>query len=47
MVEAMQQQSTGMQAAQRSVFVRLWFNMRMTVRRLFGKKDDPNIYPFF
>jgi hypothetical protein len=46
-VVAVMQQSTSMRPVQRSFFAKMWFSMRMSLRRLFGKKDDPNIYPFF
>jgi hypothetical protein len=36
-----------MQRAKPSFFSRLFGTIRMRVRRLLGKRDDPNIYPFF
>ncbi len=34
-------------AAQRSFFGKFYDSVRARLRKLFGKKDDPNIYPFF
>lgn len=28
-------------------FARLFASLRYRLRRIFGKSDDPNIYPFF
>ena len=33
--------------AQRSFFGNFFDRVRARLRKLFGKKDDPNIYPFF
>jgi hypothetical protein len=34
-------------ATDRSFFAKLFGSLRAQLRKLFGKKDDPNIYPFF
>lgn len=34
-------------SAARGFFARLAHRIRSKLRRLFGKTDDPNIYPYF
>ncbi len=44
---SMQTTATKPDGRQRSFFGRLADRIRAKLRQLFGKKDDPNIYPFF